>query len=59
MIGWDETETFQTDDLVEQFRQCLENSMAVLAEAGAKPEHVTRMTIYVTDRRSISGGVAS
>ena len=50
MIGWDETETFQTDDLVGQFRQCLENSMAVLAEAGAKPEHVTRMTIYVTDR---------
>ncbi len=50
MIGWDENETFQTDDMVQQFRQCLLNSVAVLTEAGAKPDHVTRMTIYVTDR---------
>lgn len=49
-IGWDETETFRSDDFVEQTRQALKNTMAVLAEAGAGPEHVVRMTWYVTDR---------
>ena len=49
-IGWDETETFQSDDFVEQVRQTLKNSLAVLAEAGAGPEHVVRMTWYITDR---------
>lgn len=36
-------------DFGSQFRQVLENTVAVLAEAGAKPEHITRMTWYVTD----------
>jgi enamine deaminase RidA (YjgF/YER057c/UK114 family) len=49
-IGWDETETFQSDDFVEQVRQTLMNTLAVLAEAGAGPEHVVRMTWYITDR---------
>ncbi len=49
-IGWDETETFRSDDFVDQVRQCLENTLAVLAEAGAGPEHVARMTWYITDR---------
>jgi enamine deaminase RidA (YjgF/YER057c/UK114 family) len=49
-IGWDETETFQSDDFVEQVRQTLRNTLAVLAEAGAGPEHVVRMTWYITDR---------
>lgn len=49
-IGWDETETFQSDDFVEQVRQTLKNTLAVLAEAGAGPEHVVRMTWYITDR---------
>jgi enamine deaminase RidA (YjgF/YER057c/UK114 family) len=49
-IGWDETETFQSDDFVEQVRQTLKNTLAVLAEAGAGAEHVVRMTWYITDR---------
>ena len=49
-IGWDETETFRSDDFVDQVRQTLKNTLAVLAEAGAGPEHVVRMTWYITDR---------
>ena len=49
-IGWDATGRVVSDDLVEQFRQTLENTLAVLAEAGAGPEHVVRLTWYVTDR---------
>ena len=49
-IGWDETETFTSEDFVEQVRQTLKNTLAVLAEAGAGPEHVVRMTWYITDR---------
>ena len=50
-IGWDATQTVVSDDLVDQLRQTLENTLAVLREAGAGPEHVARMTWYVTDRR--------
>src|SRR5688572_17064223 len=50
-IGWDATETIVSDDLVDQLRQTLANTLAVLREAGAGPEHVTRMTWYVTDKR--------
>jgi len=50
-IGWDTTGRVVSDDLVAQLRQTLENTLAVLREAGAGPEHVTRMTWYVTDRR--------
>ncbi len=49
-IGWDETQTFRSDDFVEQLRQALSNTLAVLAEAGAGPEQVVRMTWYVTDK---------
>jgi enamine deaminase RidA (YjgF/YER057c/UK114 family) len=50
-IGWDATGTIVSDDLVEQLRQTLENTLAVLREADAEPEHVVRMTWYVTDKR--------
>ena len=50
-IGWDQTGTIVSDDLVDQFRTTLENTLAVLREAGALPEHVARMTWYVTDKR--------
>ncbi len=50
-IGWDESQVFRTDDLVEQVRQALKNTLAVLAEAGAGPEQVVRMTWYITDRQ--------
>jgi enamine deaminase RidA (YjgF/YER057c/UK114 family) len=51
MIGWDGQGQFHTDDLAGQVRQTLHNVVAVLAEAGAKPEHIVRMTWYVTDKR--------
>ena len=49
-IGWDETGTLVGSDLVSQFRRALENTLAVLAEGGARPNHVTRMTWYITSR---------
>lgn len=49
-VGWDETETFRSDDFVDQVRQALKNTCAVLAEAGAGPGHVVRMTWYITDK---------
>ena len=51
MIGWDAQGQFQSDDLVAQVRQALQNVVEVLAEAGAKPAHITRMTWYLTDKR--------
>ena len=51
MIGWNAAEEFETDDLVGQLRQALVNIRAVLAAAGAGPQHVARMTWYLTDRR--------
>jgi enamine deaminase RidA (YjgF/YER057c/UK114 family) len=51
MIGWDAQEKFQSDDFAAQARQTLQNTVAVLAEAGAAPVHIVRMTWYVTDKR--------
>jgi len=51
-IGWTPDGVFASDDLVEQVRQALANTLAVLAEAGAGPRHVVRMTWYVTDKRA-------
>ena len=48
-VGWDASGAF-ADGLVAQVRQTLENIVAVLAEAGAEPSHVVRMTWYVVDR---------
>jgi enamine deaminase RidA (YjgF/YER057c/UK114 family) len=50
-IGWDAQCRFQTSDLTGQVRQALENIVAVLGQAGARPEHIVRMTWYVTDKR--------
>ncbi len=51
MIGWDAEERFASDRLADQARQALANIAAVLAEAGAQPAHIVRMTWYVTDKR--------
>ena len=51
VVGWDEEERFATDDLAGQFRQVLVNILAILAADGAGPEHIVRMTCYVTDVR--------
>ena len=50
LIGWDENGEFQSGDFIAQTAQTLKNIVAVLAEAGAGPEHVTRMTWYITDK---------
>jgi len=50
-IGWNARQEFETDDFVAQSRQALANVVAVLREADAGPEHVTRMTWYVVDKR--------
>ena len=49
-VGWNGQQQFASDDFVAQARQALENVVAVLREAGARPEHIVRMTWYVTDR---------
>ena len=51
MIGWDAQGQFHTDDFAGQVRQALQNVVAVLAEAGALPEHIVRMTWYVLDKQ--------
>ena len=49
-IGWDEQEKIVSDDLCDQFRQALLNIKTLLAEANATPEHLVRLTWYLTDR---------
>ena len=51
LIGWNADCEFETDDFVEQVAQALRAIVEVLAEAGAKPEHLVRLTWYVTDKR--------
>ena len=56
-IGWDENEVLVSDDLAAQVKRILLNTTAVLKEAGAGPEHVVRMTWYVTDKKEYTGAV--
>ena len=51
MIGWDAQGVFHTDDMAGQVRQALQNIVEVLTAGGAKPEHIVRMTWYVTDKK--------
>jgi enamine deaminase RidA (YjgF/YER057c/UK114 family) len=51
MIGWDAQGQFHTDDLAGQARQALQNIVEVLREGGALPEHIVRMTWYVTNKQ--------
>ena len=50
-VGWDENEQFPSADFVDQFRQALSNTKAILAEADAGPEQVVRMTWFITDKQ--------
>ena len=59
MIGWDGQGRFHSDDFAAQARQALENVVAVLAEAGARPEHIVRMTWYVLDKAEYLGAQAA
>ena len=49
-IGWNAAQQFESDDFIAQTRQALINIAAVLKAGGAGPEHMVRMTWYVTDR---------
>lgn len=48
VVGWDERETIVSNELAGQFAQVLRNIVAILAEDGARPEHLVRLTCYVT-----------
>ena len=50
VVGWDEKESFPDYRLDGQFARALRNTLAILAEDGAGPEHIVRMTCYITDR---------
>ena len=49
-IGWNADQQFESDDFIEQVEQTLRNIAAVLAEAGAGPQHLVRLTWFVVDR---------
>ncbi len=57
-VGWNAQEQFESDDFVAQVRQALANTVAVLAAAGAGPEHIARMTWYVLDKKEYVGRIA-
>lgn len=50
MVGWNEKEVFEAHDLVGQARQIFKNIAAVLTEAKALPEHIVRLTWFITDK---------
>jgi enamine deaminase RidA (YjgF/YER057c/UK114 family) len=50
-IGWNAEQRFEHQDLAGQAQQALRNIVAVLAEAGGRPEHITRLTWYLIDKR--------
>ena len=49
-VGWNAQQKFESADIVPQFEQALKNVLAVLAEAGGRPEHICRMTAYCCDK---------
>ena len=57
LIGWIGDQVFETDEFAGQVEQTLRNIVAVLAEAGAEPRHIVRMTWYVTDKHEYLGAL--
>lgn len=57
LIGWNADAEFETDDFAGQVAQVLRNIVAVLAEGGAKPEHIVRLTWYVTSKAEYLGSL--
>ena len=49
-VGWDAEQKFHSEEIAPQFEQALKNVLAVLAEAGGRPEHICRMTAYCCDK---------
>ncbi|MGB8860925.1 MAG: RidA family protein [Ilumatobacteraceae bacterium] len=56
-IGWNGQQQFESDDFVDQARQCMRNIVEILAEGGAGPEHLVRMTWYITSRDEYLGSL--
>jgi len=50
-VGWNAEQIFESEDFVAQTRQALANIVALVAEGGGRPEHVTRLTWFVLDKR--------
>ncbi len=57
-IGWTPAGAFEETSLAGQLRQALDNTLTVLGEASAGPEHVARMTWYITDKRGYLAALA-
>ena len=55
-VGWDANQHFQSDELVPQFSQALKNILAILAEAGGKPNHICRLTAFCIDKPAYLAG---
>lgn len=49
-VGWNETQTIVSDNFVEQFDRALANVVAVVNEAGGRPDQIARLVLYVTDK---------
>ncbi len=58
VVGWNEREEFAALDLAGQFAQALRNIVAIIAEGGAGPEHLVRMTCYVTSIDAYTASLA-
>ena len=58
VVGWDKDESFAADTLPGQFGQALSNIVAILAEDGAGPQHLVRLTCYVTSIDAYLAGLA-
>ncbi len=58
LVGWNADQEFETDDFVGQVAQALHNIVAVLNEAGGKPEDLVRMTWYITDKQEYLASLA-
>jgi enamine deaminase RidA (YjgF/YER057c/UK114 family) len=50
-VGWNADQKFESEDFVTQTRQALQNIVAVVREAGGTPEHITRLTWFITDKK--------
>ena len=57
LIGWNAEQEFETDDFAGQVAQALRNIVAVLAVGGGRPEHIVRMTWFVTDKHDYIGAL--
>ena len=58
-VGWNADQTFESQDFVAQTRQALQNVVVVVREAGGAPEHITRLTWFITDKKEYLSRLAA